>query len=131
MSFISVLVSVIVNGLAVKPEFKMLLNTATAAARAAGDIMTAKLGADVIKTKYNPRDLLTAGSALGTRVSCIHALTLRCSSDLVVAVARSKSTRSAKLLSLALFQPSTQHTLFLVKRMSGPEVLRLALRLPA
>ena len=44
-------------------QLSPLLKTASTAARAAGDIMTRKLGADVITTKLNARDLLTAVDA--------------------------------------------------------------------
>ena len=46
---------------AVGTDYAPQLRTAGKAARAAGEIMTRKLGAEVLKTKFNPKDLLTAG----------------------------------------------------------------------
>ena len=42
------------------PSIDSILNTATRAGRAAGAVITQKVGAEVIKTKQNARDLLTA-----------------------------------------------------------------------
>ncbi|KAL1524660.1 hypothetical protein AB1Y20_019546 [Prymnesium parvum] len=52
-----------VGGLCAAVDYASLLKTASTAAKAAGHIMTRKLGAEVVKTKYNPRDLLTAVDA--------------------------------------------------------------------
>lgn len=55
------LVALSVKGMSASIEYQPFLNTAVNAARAAGDIMTRRLGAEVMKTKFNPRDLLTEG----------------------------------------------------------------------